>query len=170
MAGGGYLCCIFLGPLKIFSTGYNHLQLIRFLMDISHRRGIFFRREAYPVPSAGKRMSPARLQVGGDLPILQLTGHIIQVYHQGFSTGYHHRCRRKLGSTFHDSVDLNGRMKFGIPRILGIAPAASYIATPDPDKIGRLPCMEALSLYGVELLYQWYFSSLFKKVSLCHVL
>jgi hypothetical protein len=41
-----------------------------------------------------------------------------------------------------------------IPGKLGIAPAASHIASTYPDKIGRLPRMEAFSLDGIEFLHK----------------
>jgi hypothetical protein len=41
-----------------------------------------------------------------------------------------------------------------IPTFLYIAPDTSDIASSEPDKIGRFTLMEALSLDGIESLYQ----------------
>jgi hypothetical protein len=55
---------------------------------------------------------------------------------------------------FNDRVGGYWRIFFGIPRLLNVAPVATYVAAPDPGEIGRSPCMEPFSLEGIEFFHK----------------
>jgi hypothetical protein len=59
----------------------------------------------------------------------------------------------RLGASY-DSIYIYGRKHLGIPRIFGITPTATHIATTQADEVCRLTRMITLTLNGIEVLYQ----------------
>ena len=62
--------------------------------------------------------------------------------------------RRARRGTFDDGAYVGRRIEPGIPRILGIAPAAPDVATAQTDEVGRLARMAPLALNSIEILDQ----------------
>ena len=80
---------------------------------------------------------------------------LIQIFkYQRLAARDDNSLRRARRGTFDDGAYVGRRIEPGIPRILGIAPAAPDVATAQTDEVGRLARMAPLALNSIEILDQ----------------
>src|SRR5687767_14277830 len=75
--------------------------------------------------------------------------------HQWFTTRDHHDSCRCFQNFRPQTSDFIHRMFIRIPAFFHITPGATYITTPKPDEISRLPLVKSFTLDGVEVFHYW---------------
>ena len=143
------LCRIAFGPCEVLLCFDDYFQFVGPFECFGQWGVLAFGRQTHPIELSAERVGSGGLQKDLQTPFMQFVGQRPQRIEQWLAACDDDGLGGVGRSAVDDRPDVDRRIEFRIPRVLGVAPSAADVASAQPDEVGRFSGMVSLSLIHI---------------------